>query len=117
MLKLSIIDLRLALPSTKEVTEGQTLTLICQTEGEPEPKFDPWIHTGEFISQRSLVGDIQGNTNTLTITNVNYTDTGLYQCRVENAIYNINIQANVTVRCKYIYIYRLIVFKLIAFRI
>ena len=77
-------DLHLSLQATREVTEGQSLILVCNSDGEPKPTFDSWIHTGEFISQRLLNGDIKDNVNTLTINNVSYNETGRYECSAKN---------------------------------
>ena len=100
--------MHLSLPSSREVTEGQTLILVCNSDGEPKPTFDSWIHTGEFISggPRPLNGDIKDNVNTLTINNVSYTETGRYKCRAVNSdddrnmVYNKTSHTSVTVRCK-----------------
>ena len=98
------IDLHLSLASTREVTEGQSLILVCNSDGEPKPTFDSWIHTGQFISegQRPLHGDIKDNVNTLTINNVSYTETGRYQCSAGYTVFHNSSHSDVIVRCKII---------------
>ena len=88
------------MPSTREVKEGETLILVCNAKGEPPARFYSWIHTGEFVSQRLLDGDIKDSVNTLTINNVNYTETGRYQCGAENKVFHNTSHSHVTVRCK-----------------
>ena len=103
-----LLDLQLSLSSSREVTEGQTLILVCNSDGEPKPTFDSWIHTGEFILQRPLDGEIKDNVNNLTINNVNYTETGRYQCNAKNndgagnIVFRNSSHSDVTVRCKII---------------
>ena len=97
----SFADLHLSAPSFEELTEGDTLLIECTSDGEPPPSFNPWIHTGMFVSRRTFLGVTQNNRNLLTIDNINYTETGNYQCGVKNSAKMQNTSdTSVSVRCE-----------------
>ena len=84
-----------------EVTEDDTLLIECTSEGKPKPTFNPWVHTGMFVSRRTLMGVTQENRNFLTIDNINYTATGNYQCSVKNSVQMQNSSdTSVSVKCE-----------------
>ena len=72
-----VTDLHISTPSSRELTEGETLVIECTSDGEPKPTFNPWVHTGMFIPRRTYPMVTQDNKNILTITDVNYTETGI----------------------------------------
>ena len=97
-----ISDLHLSAPLSEELTEDDTLLIECISDGEPPPSFNPWVHTGMFVSRRTLLGVTHDNRNVLIIDNINYTETGNYQCSVQNSVKMQNTSdTSVSVRCKY----------------
>ena len=77
-----------------------SLLIECPSDGEPPPSFNPWIHTRNKVS-RTFPGVTQNNKNFLAIDNINYTETGNYQCSVKNSVKMQNSSdTSVTVRCE-----------------
>ena len=100
-----IADLHLSAPSSEELTEGDTLLIECTSDGEPPPSFNPWVHTGMFVSRSTFLGVTQNNRNYLTIDNINFTETGNYQCSVQNSVNMQNTSdTSVIVRCMYFFL-------------
>ena len=88
------------------MTEGETLVIECTSEGEPKPIFNPWVHTGTFIPRRTFPVMTQDNKNILTITDVNYTETGNYQCSANNSQHFYKDKVTiVAARCEYCTVY------------
>ena len=108
-----VTDLHISIPSSRELTGGDTLVIECTSVGEPKPTFNPWLHTGTFIPSRTFPVVTQNNKNILTITGVSYTDTGNYQCSAYNSqnMYKDKV-ATVTVRCECCTVYVYDVFNL-----
>ena len=99
---LSISDLHITSPASKDVTEGETLNITCSSSGYPRPTFNPWVHTGMYIS-RTFSASSQHDSNTLTIRNISYIDTGQYECSAYNS--EIREEQKVTeviVSCEYL---------------
>ena len=101
-----VTDLHISAPSSRDVTEGETLVIECTSEGEPRPTFNPWVHTGTFIPRRTFPVVTQDNKNILTITDVNYMETRNYQCSANNSqnFYKDKV-TTVSVRCKFCIVY------------
>ena len=89
------------LRASRNVTEGDSLVLDCEAEGEPKITYRRWTHRGEFIANRELTGDITStNINRLRINSVSHKDTGSYTCHVHNQIYTKSATFFVMVLCK-----------------
>ena len=72
------------------------------SDGEPPPSFNPWVHTGMFVSRRTFPVVTQNNKNILTVADINYTETGNYLCSANNSVNMKNSSdTSVTVRCEY----------------
>ena len=60
------------------------MTLSCDATGNPLPAIS-WIKDGSPISNNSRIS-LSPNNKQLTITNVNRTDSGEYQCVASNRV-------------------------------
>ncbi|XP_034296444.1 contactin-3 [Pantherophis guttatus] len=65
----------------------------CRASGKPKPSYR-WLRNGEPLA---LEGRIQIENGALTITNLNLTDSGMYQCIAENKHGTIYASANLRV--------------------
>ncbi|ETE66915.1 Contactin-3, partial [Ophiophagus hannah] len=65
----------------------------CKASGKPKPSYR-WLRNGEPVA---LEGRIQIENGALTITNLNLTDSGMYQCIAENKHGTIYASANLRV--------------------
>lgn len=77
-------------PFNKTVTEGVTVSLLCEATGNPTPKI-AWMKDGETLTS----GD------TLSF-ETNRTFSGEYWCLAENGLQpTVNTSAHIDVQCKY----------------
>ena len=99
----------LSSPSAVTKIEGENGTLTCQYEGKPPLSSVEWFFAGNKLNVASNsrlsiseTGDETNGTSSLTITNLNRTDDGLYKCVVSNSIRaNVSsLEAVLTVNCK-----------------
>ena len=65
------------------IKQGEDVTITCKVEGTPRPTIE-WIKHGEVdgLNKQNIV--INGET--LTITNADVSDRGVYVCNVENSV-------------------------------
>ena len=71
------------------VPEHSPVNLICSAEGVPATyTFYNWTHVApdNVTILRSLPGIYTSTTTTLTLSDVNYQDTGYYRCNVSNGV-------------------------------
>ena len=81
-------------------TEGKTVTLSCDATGNPVPTIS-WTRNGSSVdaSNNSRIS-FSEDKKKLTITNVNRTDSGKYQCVASNKLGNDTSNAKLDVQCK-----------------
>ena len=100
--------------TTVVITESSTTEIICEAVGYPPPTI-VWSKTNGSFSDRVSVNNNAENGNRtsvsvkLTITNASREDTGVYTCSANNSIGSSNRNINVTVQCKYNYIFKIFV--------
>ena len=83
------------------VIEGDNVTLSCNASGNPIPAIT-WTRDGSLISSGNQRISFQAGNRQLTITNVNRTDDGEYQCVADNSEGNDTSDViTLNVKCKY----------------
>ncbi|XP_018329042.1 neogenin isoform X2 [Agrilus planipennis] len=75
----------IALPQSKIVKEGETVTLDCTANGNPYPTIT-WLKDGYTVDMANLDSRFSwvGSTTSLQIKKIEESDAGVYQCRAEN---------------------------------
>ena len=73
-------------PQAKTKTEGDNLTLSCNTTGNPVVKLS-WTRNGTAVNSSGRISFSSDNKQ-LTITNVSRTDSGEYRCVASNSLGN-----------------------------
>ena len=97
---ITVPDLHITSPASKDVTEGDTLDINCTSSSYPKATFNLWVHSGPFVS-RTFPASSQHESNTLTIRNISYIDTGQYECSANNSeIKEEQKVTDVIVRCE-----------------
>ena len=89
-------------PGSVAKTEGDNLTLSCNATANPLPTIS-WTRGGSPVNttNNSRISFSEDNKQ-LTITNVNRTDSGEYQCVANNSLGNDTSNvATLDVQCKY----------------
>ena len=89
-------------PKNKTRIEGVDVTFSCNATGNPKPTIS-WSRSGSPVhtSNNSRFSFSEGKKE-LTITNVNRTDSGKYQCVASNSLGNdTSDAATLNVQCKY----------------
>ena len=85
-----------AVPSTIQpiqnmnITEGENLTLLCNTSGIPSP----------MVSWINVEGDKVTNKSELVLTNISRSQAGEYRCEASNQCGNASETATIEVQCK-----------------
>ena len=90
-----------ARPQSKTTTEGNGVTLSCNATGNPKPTMS-WTRNGSPVDTTNNSGfSFSEGKKQLTITNVNRTDSGEYQCVASNKLGNDKSNvATLDVQCK-----------------
>ena len=94
------------------------MTLSCNATGNPKPAIS-WTRNGSRVdaSNNSRIS-FSENKHQLTITNVNRTDSGEYQCVASNSVGNATSDvALLDVQCKYGFLETLIKFQCFFLRL
>ena len=88
------------------VTEFSSISLYCTVSGYERPTIS-WTFSNTLLSNGSNGVSIQEMTNgsyeltsVITLTNVNRSAAGTYQCTGSNPLNNITAEALLTVNCK-----------------
>ena len=72
-----------SLPESRNVSSGETITLICNANGFPEPRYE-W--TKSLTSSSNLQSDsYTTNNNILTFESISVEDAGTYYCTAHNS--------------------------------
>ena len=81
--------------------EGTTVTLYCNSSGEPEPTTS-WTMNGSPLDTSGNSGiSFTDDNKHLTIANVSRTDSGEYKCVANNSLGNVSSNAStLRVQCK-----------------
>ena len=88
-------------PQAKTKTEGDNLTLSCNTTGNPIAKIS-WTRNGTAVNSSGRIS-FSADNKQLTIMNVSRTDSGEYRCVARNSLGNATSNvATLNVQCKYI---------------
>ena len=88
-------------PQVKTTTEGDTVTLSCNTTGNPVPTIS-WTINGSPVdtTDNPRISFSRGKQQ-LTITNVSRTDSGEYRCAASNSLGNdTSNTTSLDVQCK-----------------
>ena len=84
-------------PVAMTVNESQTAILKCTTDGNPSPKV-----TWSKLNSSLPVGRHEvESSGALILKDVRPGDEGVYSCRGENLLGQVNISAKLTVQCKF----------------
>lgn len=85
-------------PKATQVTQGDTISLLCRANGNPAPTISWSKESGNIKDGHSTSG------NTLVIPNAVKSDAGKYICKARNvyemATHSATASAYVTVKCK-----------------
>ena len=96
-------------PVGTTANESQTAILKCTADGNPPPKVT-WSKLNSSLPAGRHVIEPSG---TLTVKDVRPGDDGVYSCRAENLLGNVNATAKLTVQCKlfkmFFYLFRSVV--------
>ncbi|KAH9488769.1 hypothetical protein Btru_059710 [Bulinus truncatus] len=76
-----ISNVQLSRPGT--LYEGNSVTLSCYSDGNPSPTYN-WTKVGD--ENTTLTGAMDGSSSTLTLTNLNISDSGTYNCTASNTV-------------------------------
>ena len=88
-------------PEAQTKTEGENVTLSCNTTGNPVPTIS-WTRNGSPVNASGRIS-FQDDKTQLTITNVNRTDSGEYRCVARNSLgIDTSNVAMLNVQCNYI---------------
>lgn len=82
-------------PATKEVTEGEKVTLDCAASGKPNADIK-WNAVGSTLVLSSGV-----TTKPLIFTSINKTDNGEFICTASNVAGTVTQSVKITVNCKF----------------
>ena len=83
-------------PVDMTVNESHTAILKCTADGNPSPKVT-WTRLSSSLSTGRHVVESSGN---LSLKDVRPEDEGVYSCRAENLLGDVNASAKLTVQCK-----------------
>ena len=88
------------------MTEYNDFSFSCTVSGYERPTIS-WSFSGNNLSNNvdgvTIMESFSGNnviTSTITLTNVNRSSAGLYQCTGRNVLNSVTAGANLTVNCK-----------------
>ena len=83
-------------PVGRTVNESQTAILKCTADGNPSPK----ITWSKVRSSLPVGRHLVESSGTLIVKDVRPGDEGIYSCRAENLLGQVNSSAELTVQCK-----------------
>ena len=83
-------------PVGMTVNESQTAILKCTADGNPSPKVT-WSRLNSSLTNGRHVVESSG---ALIVKDVRPGDEGVYSCRAENLLGQVNVSAKLTVQCK-----------------
>ena len=83
-------------PVGMTVNESQTVILKCSVDGNPSPKVT-WSKLNSSLPVGHHVVESRGS---LIVKDVRPGDDGVYSCRAENLLGQVNASAKLTVQCK-----------------
>ena len=93
-------------PVDQTVTEYNDISFSCTVSGYERPTIS-WSFSGTNLSNNTngftIMESMSGSydiTSTITLTNVNRSSAGLYQCTGRNGLNSVTAGANLTVNCK-----------------
>ncbi|KAH9500375.1 hypothetical protein Btru_071648 [Bulinus truncatus] len=78
-----ILNVKLTKEHDGRLYEGNTFTLRCYSDGNPPPTY-MWTKVGD--ENTTLTGIMDGSSSTLTLTNLNISDSGTYNCTAWNIV-------------------------------
>ena len=83
------------------IKDGETLTLTCSVNGDPEPQIT-WAKSGKAISSSEIMDlKYKGGVATLTINEVFPEDEGVYTCTATNSIGSTETKCKLTIKRMY----------------
>ena len=85
-------------PVGMTVNESQTAILKCTVDGNPSPKVT-WSKLNSLLPVGRHMVESSG---ALIVKDVRPGDDGVYSCRAENLLGQVNASAKLTVQCKYL---------------
>ena len=87
-------------PMNKTKLEGDNVTFTCDVDGNPVPTIS-WTRDGSPLNASGRIS-FADDKKQLTITNVNRTDSGEYQCVAKNRVgSDTSKSASLNVQCKF----------------
>jgi hypothetical protein len=82
------------------IRDGETLTLTCSVQGDPEPQIT-WSKNGKAISSSEIMDlKYKNGVATLTINEVFPEDEGVYTCTATNSIGSTETSSKLTIKRK-----------------
>lgn len=83
------------------IKDGETLTLSCAVQGDPEPQIT-WSKNGKAISSSEIMDlKYKNGVATLTINEVFPEDEGVYVCTATNSIGSTETTSKLTIQRKF----------------
>ena len=86
-------------PVEMTVNESQTAILKCTADGNPRPK----VTWSKLDSSLPIGRHVVESSGALIVKGIKRGDDGVYSCRAENLLGQVNASAKLTVQCKLVY--------------
>ena len=90
-------------PVGMTVNESQTAILKCAVKGNPSPK----VTWSKLNSSLPVGRHVVESSGALTVTDVRPGDDGVFSCKAQNLLGQVNASAKLTVQCKWLNLYTL----------
>lgn len=85
-------------PQNISAVEGETVQFVCRASGHPRPTMS-WTKNMRQMGPDPRISEQEDGT--LSITNVQESDKGEYQCYASNTVQTISASGHLTVRSKF----------------